>query len=326
MEDLFSTLEERLLDIPPTDSWPEMLTLFRKASAKKPHHWRLPAIACDAVGGDANQAILAVLAIACSHISILLVDDMLDADPRGEYHRIGEGAAANLASGFQAVGLAAMARGIVEPEARITALCSLNQMALTTALGQHMDVQNPQDVDAYWEIVRTKSSPFFGVALQVGALVGGASLDTAAQIEQFGCLYGEMVQIHDDLSDAMAAPANADWMLGRASLPTLFAQVVDHPDRERFMALREVIPASDALAEAQAILIRCGAVSYCIDQLLCRVQAAREILASTSFARPATESRLEGLLAGVVEPVKNLFAEIGLEQPETVFQPSEPVA
>jgi len=319
MEDLFSTLEERLIDIPPADSWPEMLTLFRTASTKKTHHWRLPAIAYEAVGGDANQAILAVLAIACSHISILLVDDMLDADPRGEYHRIGEGAAVNLASGFQAVGLAAIARGISEPEARLTALCSLNQMALTTALGQHMDVQNPQDVDAYWEIVRTKSSPFFGVALQVGALAGGAPLDTAAQIEQFGRLYGEMVQIHDDLSDAMAAPANADWMLGRASLPILFAQVVDHPDRERFIALREAIPDSDALAEAQTILIRCGAVSYCIDQLLCRVQAAREILANTSFVRPATESRLEGLLAGVVEPVKNLFAEIGLEQPETVF-------
>jgi len=320
MEDSFSVLEQRLIDIPPTERWPEMLALFRRASAKKTHHWRLPAIACEAVGGDTDRAILAVLAVACAHISILLVDDMLDADPRGEHHRIGEGAAANLALGFQAAGLAAMARDIIDPEARLTALCSLNQMTLTTALGQRMDSLNHQDVDAYWEIVRTKSAPFFGVALQVGALAGGAPLDIAAIIRQFGHLYGEMVQIHDDLSDAMAIPANPDWVLGRASLPILFAQVVDHPERERFMALREAIPDPDALAEAQTVLIRCGAVSYCIDQLLRRVQAAREILSNTPLADP---QKLEGLLANVVDPVKNLFAKIGFEQPETMLQPFE---
>ena len=306
MDDLFSVLEERLLGIPPAERWPEMQTLFRKAAAKKTHHWRLPAIACEAVGGDANQAILALLAIACSHIGILLVDDMLDADPRGEHHRIGEGRAANLAVGFQAAGLAALARGIAAPEATLTALCSLNQMTLTTALGQYMDAQNPQDVDTYWDIVRTKSSPFFGAALQVGALAGGVSLDTAAQIEQFGRLYGEMIQIHDDLGDAMATPANADWVLGRASLPILFAQVVDHPDRDHFMALRTAISDPDALAEAQAILIRCGAVSYCIDQLLHRVRQAEELLAQISVVSPG---KLERLIDDTVKPVRKLISD-----------------
>ena len=107
-----------------------------------------------------------------------------------------------------------------------------------------------------------------------------------------------MVQIHDDLSDAMAAPANPDWMLGRASLPILFAQVVDHPEQERFLALRKAIPDPDALAEAQAILIRCGAVSYCVDQLLHRVQGAEEMLAQISVISP---EKLEMLLDDVVE-------------------------
>ena len=131
-----------------------------------------------------------------------------------------------------------------------------------------------------------------------------------------------MVQIHDDLSDAMAAPANPDWMLGRASLPILFAQVVDHPEQERFLALRKAIPDPDALAEAQAILIRCGAVSYCIDQLLCRVLAAQEILPSISLVR---QEKLEGLLSDIMKPVRNLFAEMGLKQPEILLQPSAPL-
>jgi hypothetical protein len=95
---------------------------------------------------------------------------------------------------------------------------------------------------------------------------------------------------------------------------------VGHPDRERFLKLKDSISVPDILAEAQMILIRCGAVSYCIDQLLRRVQAAREILDNISLACP---EKLEGLLDDVVNPVMNLFMEIGIEQPEAFLQPIE---
>jgi geranylgeranyl pyrophosphate synthase len=150
--------------------------------------------------------------------------------------------------------------------------------------------------------------------------LGGAAHDIAVQVEKFGHLYGEMIQIHDDLNDTMETPANPDWTQGRAPLPILFAQVVGHPDRERFLKLKDSISVPDILAEAQMILIRCGAVSYCIDQLLRRVQAAREILDNISLACP---EKLEGLLDDVVNPVMNLFMEIGIEQPEAFLQPIE---
>src|SRR6185436_2199930 len=88
--------------LPLFHEWPEMHTIFQRAAISRPHGWRLPEIACQAVGGTPEQALQGTVAIACQQISILLIDDLLDADPRGEYHRLGMPAVANLAAAFQA--------------------------------------------------------------------------------------------------------------------------------------------------------------------------------------------------------------------------------
>jgi geranylgeranyl pyrophosphate synthase len=127
-----------------------------------------------------------------------------------------------------------------------------------------------------------------------------------------------MIQIHDDLNDTMAVPANPDWRLDSSSLPILFAQVVEHADKDRFLELRQSISDLVALTDAQIILVRCGAVSYCIDQLLRRYQAAQKILDVVSLPR---REGLEDLLDGVVEPVRNLFAAAGMPTSDNSFEP-----
>jgi len=320
--DIYTNTLNYLLEMPFTQTWPEMQTALERTAKKKPRDWQLPVLACEAVGGQPELVVPASAAIACLQISIILIDDMLDADPRGEYHRIGEAAAANLAAAFQAAGLDAISRSEAPHQNKLEALRSLNQMMLTTALGQYLDVQNPADEAAYWHLVRTKSSPFFGAALHVGALLGGASLDVAAQIQELGNIYGEMIQIHDDLGDTMAVPANTDWTLGRAPLPILFAQSVDHPEQARFLELRKLIPDPDALTAAQEILVRSGAVSYCIHHIVKRYQGAIEILANLSLE---SKKPFESLLDDVIIPVMNLFEEIGVSDPETLVFQSEMV-
>jgi hypothetical protein len=115
----------------------------------------------------------------------------------------------------------------------------------------------------------------------------------------------------------MAVPANPDWTLGRSSLPILFAQTVDYPERGRFLQLRRALqaaPDAEALAEAQAILVRCGAVSYSIYELLRRYQLARELLNTLAVYRRAG---LEALFENLLQPVKRLFTAIG--EPEAVL-------
>ncbi len=309
--ELLSGALDVALRLPLVQAWPELQSLMQRGAASNKASWTLPRVACEAVGGSPEQAAPAVAAIACAQIAIILIDDMLDADPRGEYRRIGEAAAANYAAALQAVALEALAQvqPALSPPAALAALGSLNHMLLATALGQHQDSQNPADEAAYWQLVRTKSSPFYAAALHLGALAGGAPVELAGRLEQVGQVYGEMIQIHDDLNDSMAAPANADWTQGRSPLPILFGQVVEHADRERLLELRRAIPDPAALEEAQTILIRCGAVAYCLDQLLRRYDLARQTVAAIPLVQRAG---LERLLEEVVAPVRELFQAMGV--------------
>jgi len=180
-------------------------------------------------------------------------------------------------------------------------------MLLFTALGQYWDTQNPHTEEAYWQVTRAKSAPFFGATLYVGAMMGGADATSAGKLGELGELYGEMIQIHDDLNDAMAVPASVDWLQGRFPLPILFAEVVPHPDQARFRHLRRQVEQADALVEAQDILIRCGAVSYAIDQLLQRHRQATALRPQLHLAQPRV---IDQVLEGVIEPVQKLLHQI----------------
>ncbi len=309
--DIDMHLAERFVCLPVAQGWSEMHTLFEKTARGQPRHWQLPRIACEAVGGASEQAVPAVLAVACAHLGIVLIDDLLDEDPKGEYHRLGKAAAANLGAAFQVAALQAILHSPAAAGTQLAAVHSLVQMLLATALGQHREAHDAiSDDAAYWAIVQGKSAPFFGTALHLGALLGGAAPAVAGQMRALGELYGEMIQVHDDLNDALATPANPDWMPGRSSLPLLFARVVDHPDRERFLALRQNVQVPASLAEAQAILIRCGAVSYCVDQLVQHYEKACRMLAAIPLQDASGVVRL---LEEVLAPVYRLFVAAGVE-------------
>jgi geranylgeranyl pyrophosphate synthase len=187
---------------------------------------------------------------------------------------------------------------------KLASTISFNEMFLSTAFGQFLDVQVPADESAYWMVAQTKSSPFFGSALQVGALAGGGTLEVAERLKKLGFLYGEMIQIQDDMHDSMETPANPDWIQGRAPLPILFASLVEHPEQKRFLQLSRNTADLDALKEAQEIIIHCGAISYCADQLIQKHQAAKEILMGIQLADPAP---LYSLLDEVITPVYKLL-------------------
>ena len=312
--DIHQSTVDCLLSFPIFSSWHEMGSILRRAASTRPRDWNLPVVACQALGKSPKSSIPASAALACAQISIILVDDMLDNDPRGEYHRIGSGRAANFAVAFQAAGVEAILQSRANVKVRNEAVKSLSQMMSTTAFGQELDIQNPADEISYGQVVENKSAPFYGCAFHLGALFSGATEEIANELKRLGELYGEMIQIHDDLNDTMAVPANPDWLQGRKPLPILFAQTVEHPDRERFMHLYQKVSAEDALKEAQEILIRCGAVSYCIDQLLRRHQAAQAILDKTPLPN---KEMIGSVIEAIIAPVHRLFDTLGIP-PQTM--------
>ncbi len=292
------------------EQWAGAREKYETAASGSKGGWQIPARVCAALGGEPANALPVVVGLGCVQISIVLIDDMLDEDPRGDHHQIGVGLAANMAAALQAAGVEIVLNCGAPAETRLALADSLNKMARLTAIGQYLDVRNPNTEEAYWKMVRMKSSPYYGCTFELGALIGGASFGVVDDIYRLGALYGEMVQIHDDLHDTLATPAGPDWTQGRLPLPILFAQMVDHPERERFLSLRERVGEDEeALREAQLILVRCGGLSYSIDQLLPRIAAAQQLFDQLPFVHP---DKIEIMLAKIIDPVRNLMEKIGM--------------
>ena len=308
--DIYQHAVDVVQALPVIENWPEMLSLYKRAAEKHPHGWDLPLAGAAVLKQGRETALCGVAALGCLQIAIILVDDILDEDPKGEYRKIGTGQAANMAVAFQSAGLQVIEVHADSSQIRHTALSALNQMLARTAYGQHLDAHNPASEEAYWQVVEAKSVPYYQTALQLGTILAGGTPAQCRSVAEFGALYGEMIQIHDDLKDTMMTPADADWMQGRMPLPILFAHLVDHPERAAFEDLRLNISAPGALEEAQHILVRCGAVSYCLEQLIQRYQRGQQLLARISL--PDIEP-LTLLLEDSMEPVREVFETLGVE-------------
>jgi len=302
-----------VLALPDVAAWPEIAGFIERVEREPRPDWKLPSLACQAVGGDVSLAMVGAAAIACMQASIILVDDILDDDPRGEHLRSGSGPTANLALGFQAVAFRLVEQMAVGPDRRAAINSSLAWLAFTTALGQHWDVQNLTDEESYWRVVRAKSTPFYGAALHIGALLGGADQEAATGLRDFGVLMGEIVQICDDLSDAFQTPANPDWTQGRNNLAVLYARTAEHADHARFIDLSSQTDDPQALRVAQQILIRSGAVSYCVYHMLRRYQRSRQLLDALTLADPGP---ILDLLSSERLTLVRLLRASGAEIPE----------
>jgi geranylgeranyl diphosphate synthase type I len=302
--------------LPKVSAWPEMAMVFERTNGSLSKEWELPALACQAVGGDPDAALPGAAALACIQLSIVLVDDMLDDDPRGDYHHFGYGPTSNLALAYQAAAFALVKTAPVDPERRAALATWLAHIGLGTALGQYHDAHNAGDEAAYWQVVRGKSAPFYGAALAMGAVLGGANPDVVEGMNGLGILIGETAQIYDDLGDALRTPARPDWQHGRNNLPILYALTASYPDRARFEACLAQIDNPANLREAQQILVKSGAVSYCAFQATQRNRAAQHLLASLPLATPGP---LLEALGRQSRPVVALFRAAGAQVPAGLF-------
>ena len=80
-----------------------------------------------------------------------------------------------------------------------------NKTSLDICVGQQMDMEFEKcasvESEQYIEMIRLKPAVFQGMALQIGARIGGASSDEAQSIFEYGQSLGIAFQIQDDLLD-----------------------------------------------------------------------------------------------------------------------------
>lgn len=272
-----------LKNLPELLVWPEVQRLFPDPDAPLRTDWMLPLYSIRALGGNELNMLPLAAALACVQMSIILVDDILDDDPRGHHISMGSGRAANLALALQAAAHLVIKHGNLAPE-RIPAIGDcLQTMAFATAAGQEMDVGIIAGEDDYWQLVRAKSTPFYASAFELGAIAAGASTQQRTAINEIGMLFGEIIQLLDDMDDAFAMPAKPDWTRQNNNLVILFAKTANHNERDEFIELLNEIHEPDSLARAQEICIQSGSVSYCIYQMVSRIGQVKECLKQSNI-------------------------------------------
>jgi geranylgeranyl pyrophosphate synthase len=258
----------------------------------------------------------AVAALGCVQKSIILVDDMLDGEAEALYIQMGTGRAANFALVLQAAAFALLDQCSVPVARRQLAQQTLARLALQTAAGQELDVQDVLNEDAYWRVVRAKSAPFYAEALRMGAQLTGSDTATENAFSQIGGIFGEVIQIHDDLEDAFAVPAKPDWTRQQNNLLILYGTVADYAERDRFVALCAKAADEVHLREAQQLLLQSGAVSYAVYQAMQREQQAQALLEQIA---PPDPTPITELFVRHRTPFIHFLKEVGVDSPETLF-------
>ncbi|WP_024804984.1 polyprenyl synthetase family protein [Nocardia sp. BMG51109] len=196
----------------------------------------LAMLAAEAVGGTAERATNAAVAVELAHNFSLLHDDIMDAD-RTRRHRPTAwtvfGVPAAILAGDTLTTLATEALVADGPPLAVAGVSRLDEAILRLNDGQAADLafEGRADVplDECVTMARDKTSALFAAACELGAMSAGASPQRVWQLRQFGEHLGLVFQLVDDLQGiwgdpaATGKPVMADLRARKKSLPVVAA-------------------------------------------------------------------------------------------------------
>ena len=165
-------------------------------------------MACDLFGGAKGDAMGAALAIEVFHNFTLLHDDIMDnAETRRNRLTVHKKWNANTAI-LSGDAMMIKSYEFLEntPAHLWTKLFPIfTRTALEVCEGQQYDMNfetcEEVTLDEYFNMIRLKTAVLLGAALQLGAIIGGASDDDAQHLYDFGIAIGIAFQLKDDYLD-----------------------------------------------------------------------------------------------------------------------------
>jgi geranylgeranyl pyrophosphate synthase len=286
--------------------WPLLRRLWEEATSKPRPSWYLPELVTMCFVDQCDEEVSAKLAAALgmAQLAIKLIDDLLDAEPGGVQEQASAGEVANIASAFQAFS-SDLALTSFHPNTPFgkPAAAIIARLLHETAFGQKLDSAEAFTEEEYWVTVQWKSTPFYRHAFALGALLArhhGATVDVQL-IRSLGTIFGEMVQVIDDMVDVMATPATGDWHRSN-NLLILFAELTD--EHGRFAELKTAVQGGADPEIAQQYLIDCGAVTYCEHVVKGKYERAMELLAILKIEDSPLRKLFDSHLSAVLVPTK----------------------
>lgn len=167
-----------------------------------------------AVAEDWQNDVPAAIAVEMFHNFTLLHDDIMDKAPlrRGQ-PTVHEKWNENVAILSGDAMLVKTYEQLLEhvPAALLPAvLRKFNKTAVEVCEGQQMDMNFERrkrvQMDEYLEMIRLKTAVLLGFSLEMGAMLGGASSQTASRLYEFGIQLGIGFQLKDDILDVYSEP------------------------------------------------------------------------------------------------------------------------
>jgi len=318
---------DSILGAPQTESE----RISREWMAKDGKRWRpfLAACAWKAMQEDADVPVpldLKRLAIAveCFHKASLIHDDIEDDDDLryGEptlHIEQGVPVALNigdllLGEGYRLIGECEMPGQALKLALKVAAnghrLLSLGQGEELTWSRRPRPLSQTEVLD----IFRRKTSPAFDVALQLGAILGGADTDVCRILNRYSEALGIAYQIRDDLEDLSEGTDPGDLLMMRPTLPLalLYERTVAKPEQRALVerawrrnCTEEELRSIGQLMEEYEIPHRCRVLQESYKE-----QALRTLAELKS-------SSLKGLLRRVVSKIFSLEVKGWCSESET---------
>ncbi|MFB6242734.1 MAG: polyprenyl synthetase family protein [Halobaculum sp.] len=209
-------------------------------------------LACEAAGGDAEDAVDFAVGVELVHNASLVVDDIID---RSAVRRGTPSAWAEYGHGPALIasdGLLGEAFGLFSTDERAMQVVSEAMVELGEGEATEL-ADRPDSEAAYMRLAERKTGALFRAAAELGAIAAGADGFTVESFGEYAERVGVAFQIRDDVLDATAEgsdlgkPAGQDEEMDRPSL----LQVTDlSPDEANERARREADEALAALETA----------------------------------------------------------------------------
>lgn len=278
----------------------------------------LALLACQAVGGQIEQALPLAAGIQLLHDFTLVHDDIQDvsATRRGRPTLWSLwGVAHGITAGDSLFALAHLVvhqlTAVQVPAATVLeVLRRLDETILAVCEGQYLDCSQEGDLsvteDAYMAMICRKTATLLGSATALGALIGGTDSASVQGMYEFGLNLGLAFQIRDDLlgiwgdPKATGKPAASDLYRRKVTLPIIRAvRFPKHAAALSPLYRREEISDAD-VEQMLAILSETGIRSEMERQLQRMAESTLQILDGVAFpAAPGSQQARNQLMATV---------------------------
>ena len=201
-------------------------------------------LGAEVVGGKAEQALAAAMAVEVFHNFSLVHDDIMDEAPlrRGQptVHKKWNINTAILSGDVMLVN-AYQYLEVYQPSLQVALFRLFSRTAQEVCEGQQWDMDFPKqthlELEDYLQMITNKTAVLLGCALAMGAMIGGANNTLTQQLYDFGKQLGISFQLLDDYLDTYGDPETFGKQVG--------GDIIENKKTWLFLYAQQHLPIAD---------------------------------------------------------------------------------